>query len=857
MTLFTRLCISNRFPQSVGRSVPACVVAALAAGLGGVADAQGQGSGDPPPNIVFFLADDMGLGDTSAYQDLTGNPDGYQIDTPHLERLAARGTRFTDAHSNAAVCTPTRLALLSGIHAFRSPIHQRTSFESQDTIGSLMPGDRSTIATMLRDSGYGTYGIGKWHMGLQVDFDRHVVHEGPQQLGFDSWTGTPANFPSSQGLLVDSSIQTYDSRGNVVPFDHPDAQPWNPADLPGDGGREAITESIQQTNLDASQAALAHHVATRGGDPFFLYYASHSNHTPYLAGDELDGQTVDGHTKDGGYLEVPTTTDRNGRIVPTGPDYGNIDLDNHWDPYLRTDAAGNVLRHGPGERGTLIDENDVALGRLLDYLEATDDPRNPGRKLIDNTLIVFTSDNGADMDAEPAVGRLPRSVDGAITDIAGKKATWQEGGTRVPFIAAWAGQIAPGATSDALFGVNDMYATFAELAGHRLESTEAVDSESVVAALRGRATGDFRESALIYKNRDRLIIRQGDLKLVAQDPDADRDGSKFDGNLDFAEMQLFRLYDLGNDLGETNDLKNDPAYRDQVTAMLGQLQTYIDQGYSRSGAVAIGNGVNFQGGDILDPASYLGYGDVGYDPDNTGAFELPRLTRAAPSFIFVDGTAAQRIDDAWLIQGNGRVDLGDGQAGLSNTRYELRGGTLTADTALQVNDGSTLQIEGGSLDLTGQALRLKDGDGLIELSDGLVLARVLTVESLGSATAGQKIVRFQTGPGAVLMLSDDTAPIRFGDLTSADDFIDFVAGSRGVLATLMDEAYYRQLWDDGRLRVDGADAASLADGFGGYFRTFDLGEGYLGLTLVPEPASAVGLAVLLMVAPARRRGRES
>ena len=147
MTLFTRAYIGNRFPQFVGRSVPACVMGALAAmsmGLGGVADAQGQGAGDPPPNIVFFLADDMGLGDTSAYQDLTGNPDGYQIDTPHLERLAARGTRFTDAHSNAAVCTPTRLALLSGIHAFRSPIHQRTSFESQDTIGSLMPGDRST-----------------------------------------------------------------------------------------------------------------------------------------------------------------------------------------------------------------------------------------------------------------------------------------------------------------------------------------------------------------------------------------------------------------------------------------------------------------------------------------------------------------------------------------------------------------------------------------------------------------------------------------------------------------------------------------------------------------------------------------
>ena len=258
---------------------------------------------------------------------------------------------------------------------------------------------------------------------------------------------------------------TYDQDFNVVAFGDPGAQAWDPAKLPDDGGREDFTEAIQQTNLDAAQQYLADHQANRSDDPFFLYYASHSNHTPYLAGDTLDGETVDGHTKAGGYLDVPTTTDANGNIVPTGDDYGNVGLDNHWEPYLETDANGNVTRNGPGERATLVDENDVALGKLLDYLEATDDARSPGQKLIDNTLIVFTSDNGSDIDSEPSVGALPQGENGPITDIAGKKANFEEGGTRVPFLAAWGNQINADTTSDALVNVSDMYATFAALAG--------------------------------------------------------------------------------------------------------------------------------------------------------------------------------------------------------------------------------------------------------------------------------------------------------------------------------------------------------------------------------------------------------
>ena len=602
-----------------------------------------------------------------------------------------------------------------------------------------------------------------------------------------------------------------------------------------------FTEWIQQTNLDAAQGYLAEHSANRADDPFFLYYSSHSNHTPFLAGDTLDGETVDGFTKAGGYLDVPTTTDANGNIVPTGDDYGNVGLDNHWNPYLEADADGNVVRSGPGERATLVDENDVALGKLIDFLEATDDGRSPGNKLIDNTLIIFTSDNGSDLDSEPSVGALPQSVGGQITDLSGKKSNFEEGGTRVPFLAAWAGEISAGTTSDALLGTNDMYATFAALAGVDLAADEGVDSEDVSAALRGEVSGDFRETAMIYKNRERLILRDGDLKLVAVDPDADRSGSKFDGNIDYADLEVFRLYDLSNDLGETNDLSGDPAFAATASRLLAELQGHVDRGFTRAGAVANTNGVNFEGGDLLDPTSYVGYGDG-------GSLALPVLETSNPNFVFVDGTAADRVEDAWIIQGAGTVDMNGRRSGVESARYELRGGTLTADTAFRIDD-STLSVTGGSLDVSNR-IRLTRGDSVLELLAGSVEADLITFEGLAGSTPGSKVVRFGIGAGAELTLLD-TNPFDFeanGD--AGNDYVDFLTGTRGSLVSSADASYFEGLFDTGFLRVDGESTGSFDE----LFTVATLGSGTtrLSLQVVPEPTSAA-LLTLGLAGLARRR----
>ena len=115
------------------------------------------------PNIIFFMADDMGMGDTSAFQDFTGNADSVQLHTPQMERLARMGVRFTDAHTPSSRCTPTRYGLLTGRYPWRSRMKWWVLFGAQGD--PMIEADRPTIATMLRDSGYRTGMVGNWHVG--------------------------------------------------------------------------------------------------------------------------------------------------------------------------------------------------------------------------------------------------------------------------------------------------------------------------------------------------------------------------------------------------------------------------------------------------------------------------------------------------------------------------------------------------------------------------------------------------------------------------------------------------------------------------------------------------------------------
>ncbi|MBL61923.1 MAG: hypothetical protein CMI30_00805, partial [Opitutae bacterium] len=278
----------------------------------------------PKPNIIFFMADDMGMGDTSAYQDFTGNADAVQLHTPQMERLARMGVRFTDAHTPSSRCTPTRYGLLTGRYPWRSRMKWWVLFGAQGD--PLIEADRPTIATMLRDVGYRTGMVGKWHVGLRyrqsngkpaagwADADlTQPLHTTPLDHGFDF-----ARYTSrSHGTSGPSGNHRNPAKRNRP------MQTVGPGHLHGriaigatKNGKQLMTEGdhayiltkLGSRHSDHALEFLKTHVrgvATRQR-PFFLYYPANSNHGPYTPDKAIDGQPVAGaaRTKAGAPMDA-------------------------------------------------------------------------------------------------------------------------------------------------------------------------------------------------------------------------------------------------------------------------------------------------------------------------------------------------------------------------------------------------------------------------------------------------------------------------------------------------------------------------------------------------------------------------
>jgi len=414
------------------------------------------------PNIILMMADDMGLGDTSAYCDFTGNSDGDQLHTPAMERLARMGVRFTDAHTPSSRCTPTRYALLTGRYPWRNRMKHWVLFGAQGD--PMIEADRPTIATLLRDNGYRTAMVGKWHVGLRYrrsdghpadgwdDADlTQPLADSPLDHGFDLCDitsrshGTSGPEPHSNKNRPNQTVGPGHIRGRTVLAATHDGK-----QLLEDGPDTYVLSELGGRHSDRAIAFLNEHLSDSetSDSPFFLYYACNSNHSPYTPDTHVGDRAVAG-------------------------------------------AARSLSGETMNPRYDFIYENDVALARLLDYLEQTDDPRRPGTKLIRNTLVIFTSDNGAERDDPAATGPF-RSNKGSA----------YEGGHRVPFLAAWpdggigdGNSETPGVRSTALIALQDIYATFADILGTDLPDLRAgekgaEDSVSILAALRGDAIAD-------------------------------------------------------------------------------------------------------------------------------------------------------------------------------------------------------------------------------------------------------------------------------------------------------------------------------------------------------------------------------
>ena len=499
------------------------------------------------PNIVLVMADDMGMGDTSAYQDFTGNPDDVQIHTPQMDRLARMGVRFTDAHTPASRCTPTRYGLLTGRYPWRSRMKWWVLFGSQGD--PLIEADRPTLASMLRAQAYATGMVGKWHVGLRyrqahgapaagwADADlTQPLHTSPLDFGFDfvRFTsrshGTSGPDAGAQNAAKRNTPQQKVGPGHIHGRRAIGAT-GNGKQLVAKGPNAYVLTQLGGRHSDHAIEFLEQQVAVK--KPFFLYYPSNSNHGPYTPDMSVGGKPVKGaaRTKAG----------------------------------LSMDA-----------RHDYIYENDVALGRFLDWLDETDDPRVPGHKLISNTLVIFTSDNGAEKNSDVATGPFRSN-----------KGSCYEGGHRVPFIVAWAGggvgngnAATPGLTSDVPIGLQDLYATFAQIVGAdlpdlRVGQKGAEDSFSLLPAFRGNPTVD--RPPLFFNDHKEA---KADPAVLAMRLDSPRvDGRVYAGKwkiffdadlLRTGKARPYELYNLAKDQKESRNVISDPTLKPLVEYLTAQ-----------------------------------------------------------------------------------------------------------------------------------------------------------------------------------------------------------------------------------------------------------------------------------------------
>jgi len=463
------------------------------------------------PNILFILADDLGYGDVAAL-----NPAG-KIKTPNLDRIIHEGMHFTDAHSSSAVCTPTRYSILTGRYHWRSKLQK-------GVLGGysrpLIDAPRPTVASFLRDQGYVTACIGKWHLGLdwalkdgrgladdqgllskdyadEWNIDYTVpVQNGPQDRGFDRYFGISASLDMPPFVFI---------RGRQV-VEAPTVEKTWLRKGPAAVGFEAVdvlpkftAETVQFLKERAEPAAKQ--------QPFFLYLPLNSPHTP---------------------------------IVPSPEWQGKSGINTYADFTMQTDHC---------------------VGEILQALDSTG--------LAKNTLIIFTSDNGcspsAKFDELLAAGHDPSFV------FRGHKADVFEGGHRIPFLVRWPGVVAPGSKSDQLTGQWDLLATCAELTNNALPQGSGADSVSFLPALRGE-TAKGRESLVSQSINGSFAIRRGPWKLCVC-PDSGGWSEPRPGRKNQGPLPDVQLYHLGEDPGES--INRAAAHPKVVTELRSLLETIV------------------------------------------------------------------------------------------------------------------------------------------------------------------------------------------------------------------------------------------------------------------------------------------
>ncbi|MBL7076226.1 MAG: sulfatase-like hydrolase/transferase [Kiritimatiellae bacterium] len=509
----------------------------------------------PKPNIVHILTDDLGWMDPACYfRAVRGEESIYE--TPHMDRLARNGRRFMQAYSPAPTCAPSRAAYISGQYGVHNgvlhvmggrlarPYHAVHAY-GEPFYPSRVPLDTPTIPRLLKEAGYVSAHIQKWHCG-----GRSNGYPGPVAYGFDfSWEGKPG--------VPYNDPELWDECARRPGYWHGIWSPLNPrhegfaTSAPDDPFRTDPKDDDRPFDGVVDLAVRWMDKAKNQDEPFFLNFCPSFVHGPFST---RDRKRLEHYCKKMG--------------VPFPTDPGLI-------------AEGMPSRQANPYYAAMLDSLDWQVGKLLTFLEETDDPRNPGHKLIDNTYVMLSSDNGG-LTQSPVKNGRGKGERERITDnlpLRGGKLEVYEGGLRIPFIVQGPG-VEEGSVCDTPINLIDMFPTYLAMAGAKPRADLDLDGCNVLPAILGKddkarfADGRPRESIFFHYPSplpSSSIIRKGDWKLLLYH------GAGMDHTR--PEIQLYRLYNKDGspaDLGEAHNLADEhPEKRDELLSKLkAWLATY-------------------------------------------------------------------------------------------------------------------------------------------------------------------------------------------------------------------------------------------------------------------------------------------
>lgn len=477
------------------------------------------------PNIIYILADDLGIGDVTIY-----NEQG-KIPTPNLDKMAMEGMKFTDAHTSSSVCTPTRYGILTGRYNWRTPLKEFVTWGNSPT---LIKEDRLTVADILKKQGYQTANIGKWHLGLnwtmknnspdfeyfsnrtdRVDFNKidytKQLKTGALDLGFDYsyMIAGSLNMPPFVYLENDKATMIPTKKSERKRSEHPYSS-W----IKGDIADDFIHEQVLPTFINKTISYIEENANKE--KPFFIYLPLPSPHSP---------------------------------VLPIAPWKGKSGINEYADFVMMVDElVGNVLKS----------------------------LKNQG--IEENTMVVFTSDNGCSGTANLPLLKKKKHSPSYI--YSGFKGSYLEGGHRVPFLVKWPQKIKPNSVCNETICTTDFMATIADLTNYTLKDHEGEDSFSMMPLLTQK--GDFKRETTIHHDKYGVFaIRKGHWKLIV---DANSGvNAKGEHVKPKKAVKDIILYNLKTDVKEQHNVAT--QYPEKVKELKSLLIKQIKEGRSTPGKI--------------------------------------------------------------------------------------------------------------------------------------------------------------------------------------------------------------------------------------------------------------------------------